>query len=132
MKPFLSCIPRLSLSSANYSEIIQLLKQRFANPQMLINAYMKRFVQLPVIKSNNDVFELRKLYNQVESSVRNLKFLQMDIGGYKWTLVVTNGHWWLQMDTGSYKWTLVVTHGQWWLQMDTGGYRTLLVPSTSI
>ena len=49
---------------------------------MLINAYMKQFVQLPVIKSNNDAFGLRKLCDQVESSVRNLK-------PHKRTLVVT-------------------------------------------
>ena len=40
-----SCIQGLSLSSANYFETIELLKQRYGNPQMLINAYMKRFVQ---------------------------------------------------------------------------------------
>ena len=56
-----SCISGLSLSSANYFEAIELLKQRYGNPQMLNNAYMKRFVQLPVIKNNNDVFGLRKL-----------------------------------------------------------------------
>ena len=48
---------------------------------------MKRFVQLPVIKNNNDVFGLRKLYDQVESSVRNLKSLQVDTSGYGALLV---------------------------------------------
>ena len=43
-----SCIKGLSLSSANYFEAIEHLKQRYGNPQMLINAYMKQFVQLPV------------------------------------------------------------------------------------
>ena len=54
---------------------------------MLINAYMKQFVQLPVIKSNNDAFRLRKLCDQVESSVRNLKSSQMDTSGYGALLV---------------------------------------------
>ena len=54
---------------------------------MLINAYMKRFVQLPTMKNNNDVFGLRKIYDQVESSVRNLKSLQMDTSGYGALLV---------------------------------------------
>ena len=48
---------------------------------------MKWFVQLPVIKNNNDVFGLRKLYDQVESSVRNLKSLQVDTSGYGALLV---------------------------------------------
>ena len=81
------CISGLPLSSANYFEAIELLKQSYGNPQMLINAYMKRFVQLTVIKNNNDVFELRKLYNQVESSVRNLKSLQINTSGYGALLV---------------------------------------------
>ena len=82
-----SCISGLSLSSANYFEAIELLKQSYGNPQMLINAYMKRFVQLPVIKNYNDVFGLGKLYDQVESSIRNLKSLQMDTSGYGALLV---------------------------------------------
>ena len=41
-----SCISGLSLSSAYYFEAIELLKQRYGNPQILINAYIKRFVQL--------------------------------------------------------------------------------------
>ena len=76
-----SCIFGLSHSSANYFEAIELLKQRFENPQMLINVYMKRFVQLRVIKNNNGVFGLKKLYDQVKSSVRNLKSLHMDTSG---------------------------------------------------
>ena len=48
---------------------------------------MKWFVQLPVITNNNDVFGLRNLYDQVESSVRNLKSLQVDTSGYGALLV---------------------------------------------
>ena len=81
------CISGLSLSSANYYEALELLKQRYGNPQMLINAYMKRFVQLPMIKNNNDIIGLRQLYDQVESSVRNLKSLAVDTTGYGSLLV---------------------------------------------
>ena len=81
------CISGLSLSSANYYEALELLKQRYGNPQMLINAYMKRFVQLPMIKNNNDIIGLRQLYDQVESSVRNLKSLAVDTSGYGSLLV---------------------------------------------
>ena len=49
---------------------------------MLVNAYMKRFVQLPAIRNNNDVFALRKLFDEVESSIRNLKSLEVDTVGY--------------------------------------------------
>ena len=49
---------------------------------MLINAHMKKFVQLPVIKNNNDINGLKLLYDQIESSVRNLKSLNVDSSGY--------------------------------------------------
>ena len=35
----------LSLSSSNYNETVELLKQKYGNTQMLINAHMKKFVQ---------------------------------------------------------------------------------------
>ena len=43
---------------------------------------MQQFVSLPVIKSVNDVKGLRKLYEKVESSVRNLKTLDVDPSSY--------------------------------------------------
>ena len=43
---------------------------------------MQQFVSLPVIKSVNDVKGLRKLYEKVESSIRNLKTLDVDPSSY--------------------------------------------------
>ena len=54
---------------------------------MCVNAYMKRFVQLPIIRTNNDVFGLRKLFDEVESSIKNLKSLEVDTIGYRVLLV---------------------------------------------
>ena len=44
---------------------------------MSINTYMKMFVSLPTIKNFNDVVGLRTLYSKIESSVRNLKTLNI-------------------------------------------------------
>ena len=68
----------LITTAENYNEAVELLKQRYGNTQVLINAHMQQFVSLPVIKSVNDVKGLRKLYEKVESSVRNLKTLDVD------------------------------------------------------
>ena len=57
------------------------------NTAMCVNAYMKRFVQLPIIRTNNDVYGLRKLFNKVESLIRNLKSLEVDTIGYRALLV---------------------------------------------
>ena len=59
----------------NYKQAIHTLKERYANPQMLISSHMESSVKLPSIKNANNVVGLRKIYDQVESSVRNLKSL---------------------------------------------------------
>ena len=43
---------------------------------------MQQFISLPVIKSVNDVQRLRKPYAKVESSLRNLKTLDVDPSTY--------------------------------------------------
>ena len=44
---------------------------------MLILSYMDSFVQLPVVKNSNDVINLRKLYDKIEISYRNLDSLDV-------------------------------------------------------
>ena len=49
---------------------------------------MQQFVSLPVIKSVNDEKGLRKLYENVKSSVKNLKTLDVDSRSYGNLLVL--------------------------------------------
>ena len=74
LRPFLApvaleTISGLTLSSQNYSEAIDLLKNRYGNPQTLINSYMEQFVNLETVTKTNDVIRLRKLFNKVENSM---------------------------------------------------------------
>ena len=87
MQSFLSpsvseCISGLTTTAENYNEAAELLKQRYGNTQVLINAHMQQSVSFPVIKSVNDVKGLRKLYEKVENSVRNLITLDVDLSFY--------------------------------------------------
>ena len=66
-------IPGLTLTRDNYAEAIKLLQNRYGNHQVLINAYMDKFVQLEVITKSSDITRLRKVCNQVETGIRNLK-----------------------------------------------------------
>ena len=72
----------LSLSLSNYDHAIQLLQERYGNTQVLINAYMKKFVTILPVKNDRDVRGLRKLYDEVETSVRNLRTLHVDTSTY--------------------------------------------------
>ena len=71
------CISGLALTTENYEEAIVLLTERFGNKQLLINAHMDSFVKLPRVRSMNHVKDLRTLYDQLETTVRNLKSLNV-------------------------------------------------------
>ena len=48
---------------------------------------MQQFVSLPKIKFANDISGLRKLFDKVVNSVRNLKTLSVELGTYGSLLV---------------------------------------------
>ena len=76
------CISGLSLTNENYTEAIDLLKERYGNKQLLINAYIENFENLQVVRSMSQVAKLRTLYDAVESTIRNLKTLKVDATTY--------------------------------------------------
>ena len=83
----LGTISGLTFSSQNYSEAIDLLKNRYRNIQTLTNSYMEQFVNLETVTKTNDVIRLRKIFNKVENSMRNLRSLGVDLDNYGKLLV---------------------------------------------
>ena len=80
-------ISGLSLSSENYKKAVDLLTECYGNTQVLINAFMKKFLQLPAVQNSNNVECSRLFYNQVENSVQNLKTFGVEINTYGSLLV---------------------------------------------
>ena len=80
-------ISGLTLSSENYKEAIQILRSRFGNPQVLISAHVEALLKANRIKNKEDIKGLRKLYNDIESCIRNLKTLKLDVTGYGCVLI---------------------------------------------
>ena len=78
-----SLISGLSLNSENYKEAVNVLKERFGKKQTLFFSYMDSFVQLPVVKNSNDAINLRKLYDKIEISVRDLDSLDVKKENYR-------------------------------------------------
>ena len=76
-------ISGLSLSAGNYHRAVELVMERYENRQLLINTHIKMFVSLPTIKNYNDVVGLRILYGKIESSVQNLKTLNIKANIYR-------------------------------------------------
>ena len=76
------CIKGLSLTSANYQKAVEILKERYGNKQILISSYMDVLVKLPKGDNIEDTDKLRKIYNSLEMSVRNLADLGVVITSY--------------------------------------------------
>ena len=68
-----NCLKGLRLSNDNYRKALDMLKDRFGNPQILISAHMNKILELEPVFSISDVKELRCLYDSVETQLRNLE-----------------------------------------------------------
>ena len=68
-------IAGLTLSAANYSEAIEILKKRFGSKQLIVSKHMEVLLNLEAATGEHDLKGLRSLQNEVEASVRSLKGL---------------------------------------------------------
>ena len=66
------CISGSSLTNANYEQVICLLKDRFGQQHMIINAYMQNLPELPC--SSVSLYNLRSLFDKMEASIRVFKY----------------------------------------------------------
>ena len=70
-------ISGLSLTSSNYDEALKLLRDRYANKQVLIFSHIDQLLNLPTVTSSTDTSRLRDLYDQIKKNVRCLKNLDI-------------------------------------------------------
>ena len=63
----------MSLTIQNYKDAVNILKERYEIPQVIINAHMEFLVKLPAVRDVNSVTSLQKMYDRVESTIRNVK-----------------------------------------------------------
>ena len=68
-------ISGFSLSTENYKEAIKLLKECYANPQLIISNHMAKLLGLNTFNDSNDITKLRALYDQIETNIRSLDVL---------------------------------------------------------
>ena len=69
-----------TLTNDNYDIVTKLLEERFGRKQVLVNAYMDEFLNLPVAK--NDVKSLRRFFDAMESNIRGLESLKYSPDSY--------------------------------------------------
>ena len=68
-------ISGLTLSSANYSEAISVLKGRYGNKQKIIALHMDTLLNLESVTSQHNLTSIRRLYDQIEANIRGLRSL---------------------------------------------------------
>ncbi|XP_028417499.1 uncharacterized protein LOC114541902 [Dendronephthya gigantea] len=66
-------ISGFSLSSENYEEAVELLKDRYGNKQVLISAHVESLLKLPAATTIDETKKLRAIHDKTESNVRSLK-----------------------------------------------------------
>ena len=71
----------LTLTKENYSAAVKLLKERFGDEQVIIQAHMDALLALEKVEEGN-VTELRKLCDVIEVHIRNLQNFQIAVANY--------------------------------------------------
>lgn len=67
----LSAISGYELSNSNYSVVVDVLKQRFGNPQLIVDAHYRSLSHLPM--ATNQAASLRQCYDAMERHLRSLE-----------------------------------------------------------
>ena len=83
--PAASCIAGVALTDGNYNTALDLLKNRFVNPQLSISSHMDAQLKLQA-SSSGDIRSIRRLYDTTESHI-SLKTLGVESESYGSPLV---------------------------------------------
>ena len=73
-----SVITGLPLTEDNYETAIDILRERFGEPQLLISNHMEAFLKLPRFSSVHETKKLRDLYDKIEINIRSLQALGIE------------------------------------------------------
>ena len=76
------CIDGLLLTNSNYGVALNLLKERYANPQLIIASHMNKLLKMEKVRTAKSSKELRNFYDRIESHVRSLQAVGVNPGHY--------------------------------------------------
>ena len=76
-----AAIAGLGITSSNYKHALEILHERFGDPQLIINTHMDTLLSLRPVSSEN-VNDLREIYDIIEIHTRNLSSLDVSMKEY--------------------------------------------------
>ena len=82
-----SAIDGFALIADNYESAVKLLKDRFADPQIIISSHMEELLNLPAVCDIHKVSKIRQLYDSIETHIRSLRNLEIDSSSHGSLLV---------------------------------------------
>ena len=74
----MTAISDILIDESNYLEAVEFLEKRFGNKQILITSNIDQLLSIFPVNNINEIKKSRELLDKVESTVRNLKFLDID------------------------------------------------------
>ena len=83
----LATISALTLNSENYKAALEILIDRYGNPQVLVRARTETLIKTNKVKNMKTLKLLGKLYNDIENCIQNLKSLRMESSAYGYLLI---------------------------------------------
>ncbi|GFU64048.1 uncharacterized protein TNCV_4677531 [Trichonephila clavipes] len=78
----LNTVESFPISAEAYEEAVELLKNRFANPEILIQAHMNKILSLQPLKNTNDLRSFRKFVDNCNVQFRSLNSLGVSSANY--------------------------------------------------
>ncbi|GFR31143.1 integrase catalytic domain-containing protein [Trichonephila clavata] len=78
----LNTVEGFPISAKAYDEAVELLKNRFANPEILIQAHMNKILSLQPLKNSNDLRSFRKFVDNCNVQLRSLNSLGVSSANY--------------------------------------------------
>ncbi|KAF8776764.1 hypothetical protein HNY73_013711 [Argiope bruennichi] len=78
----LNTVEGFPISAAAYDEAVQLLKERFASTEVLVQAHMNKILSLPPLKDSNDIRSFRQFVDNCNVQLRSLESLGISTSQY--------------------------------------------------
>ena len=75
-------IAGLSLTAANYGEVIEILTKRFGDKSQITAKHMEALMSIEAVTSNNNLPALRRLYDTLEVHIQGLQSLGVSQSSY--------------------------------------------------
>ncbi|GBM98500.1 hypothetical protein AVEN_170893-1, partial [Araneus ventricosus] len=83
----LNVVPGFELSSENYDNCIKILKDIFGRKDVIVSSYMNKIINIEPVKNSSNLNALRRLYDDLITSVRNLDAMSVTSGSYSCMLI---------------------------------------------